>query len=637
MTAALNKTGLSRLPLRAAIFVALACAAIIASTGWTEWASRDSEMRNAEIELGNLSRSLVQHADDTVELAGSLLAGMVAALEADSEKPERIARLQTFLNVRKPGLGRIHGLFVYDETGRWLATTEAVNLAEHSNDDRDYFQYHRNSPDRATFVGRPVHSKSGGQWVITLSRRWNHADGSFAGVVLATVDVSYFWEFYSHFDIGTHGSIALISKDGIILARNPDDGSVGRDVSDRPVFKGIGRRASEGAMLFKSAVDGVQRLGFYKQSDRYPFVIVITKAQSDVLARWRHNAIYRVLFVLSLVALIAMMGFYLVRQLLSGQRMAVALVAKEANFRVLAESSSDMVTRIGLDERISYVSPSCVSVVGWRPDQLTGTAALAGVNVLDLPRVEKTVAALRRGDAEEARISYRTRHREKAEIWVESNLRVTRKVDGEIDGVVAISRDITEQKVLEERLEILAVEDGLTGLANRRRFDERLQEEWARSARDSTPLSLLMIDVDQFKTFNDQYGHPAGDDCLRSVARVLAAETKRTSDLAARYGGEEFVLLLPNTAAAGCARIGERIRRELQKAAIPHKPNLPSGRVTASLGGAVCWPGSERSASHASLVEAADRALYAAKEAGRDRLVMAGQVVALLPLLSTAR
>ncbi|MEI9925189.1 MAG: cache domain-containing protein [Bradyrhizobium sp.] len=221
MPLALNKTGLSGLPLRAAIFVTLACVAIIASTGWTEWASRDSEMRNAEIELGNLSRSLVQHADGTAEIAGSLLAGMVIALEADSEKSERIARLQSFLNIRKTGLDRIHGLFVYDEEGRWLAATEAVDLAEYNNSDRDYFQRHRNSPDRATFIGSPVHSKSGGQWVITLSRRWNHADGSFAGVVLASVEVSYFWEFYSRFDIGSQGSIALVSKDGIILARNP--------------------------------------------------------------------------------------------------------------------------------------------------------------------------------------------------------------------------------------------------------------------------------------------------------------------------------------------------------------------------------------------------------------------------------
>jgi diguanylate cyclase (GGDEF)-like protein/PAS domain S-box-containing protein len=362
-----------------------------------------------------------------------------------------------------------------------------------------------------------------------------------------------------------------------------------------------------------------------------------TEQQDEVLAPWRSAAIARMTFVFALISLIAIIGFFLVRQLHLVQGLISALAAKEANFRLLAEGSSDMVTRIGLDERISYISPSCASVVGWRPDQLTGTPSLAGVNALDLPRVEKTVAALKRGDAEEARISYRTRHREKSEIWVETTLRVARKVSGEIDGVVAISRDITEQKDLEERLEILAIEDGLTGLANRRRFDERLQEEWARALRDNKPLSLLMIDVDNFKTFNDEYGHPAGDQCLRSVARVLAEEAKRTTDLAARYGGEEFALLLPNTDAAGCARIGERIRRELRNAAMPHKPNLPSGLVTASLGGAVGWPGTERSAEHAALVEAADRALYAAKQGGRDRLVMAGQVVALPPLLSAAR
>jgi diguanylate cyclase (GGDEF)-like protein/PAS domain S-box-containing protein len=630
MIAAPNKTGFSRLPLRAAIFVALACAAIVASTGWTEWGSRDMEMRNAEVELGNLSRSMVQHAEDTAELAESLLAGMVAALEADGEHRERIARLQSFLNVRKPGLGRIHGLFIYDETGRWLATTEAVNLADHNNSDRDYFQHHRNSPDRATFIGRPVHSKSGGQWVITLSRRWNHADGSFAGVTLATVDVSYFSEFYGHFDIGARGSIALVSRDGIVLARNPDNGSVGRDVSNRPVFKGISPRASKGVMHFQSVDDGVQRLGFYQQSNRYPFVIVATKAQNDVLARWRHDARARIILMLCLVVLIAVMGLYLVRQLLGGQRMATALAAKEENFRVLAEGSSDMVTRIGLDEQVQYASPSSVRIVGWRPDQLVGMPALAGVNPEDLPRVEKLVATLKRGETEEARITYRTRHREKSEIWVESTLRITRKADGEIDGIVAISRDMTQQKHMEGRLEILAIEDGLTGLANRRRFDERLEEEWARAYRERTSLGLLMIDLDHFKTYNDEYGHRAGDECLRAVARIMAAEAHRTMDVVARYGGEEFAMLLPNTDAAGCARIGERIRCAIREAGIPHALNLPSGLVTASVGGAISQPASERSATSASLVEAADRALYAAKDGGRDRLAMAARAVRLV-------
>jgi diguanylate cyclase (GGDEF)-like protein/PAS domain S-box-containing protein len=334
----------------------------------------------------------------------------------------------------------------------------------------------------------------------------------------------------------------------------------------------------------------MQRVSFYKRSDRFPFVILATMQRDELLTPWRDAAVTRMLSVLGLVVLIAVIGIYLVLQLLRGQRMAVALAAKEANFRVPAEGSSDMVTRIGLDEQVHYASPSSVRIVGWRPEQLVGKPALAGVNREDLSRVEETVAALKRGETEEARITYRTRHREKSEIWIESTLRVTRKVSGEIDGVVAISRDMTEHKDLEERLGTLATKDGLTGLANRRHFDERLLEEWRRACRDGTCLSLLMIDVDHFKSFNDQYGHPAGDKCLRSIARVLTAEAHRSTDLAARYGGEEFVMLLPNTEAAGCARIGERIRQALREAGVPHALNLPSGRVTVSLGGTRTGP-----------------------------------------------
>jgi diguanylate cyclase (GGDEF)-like protein len=187
---------------------------------------------------------------------------------------------------------------------------------------------------------------------------------------------------------------------------------------------------------------------------------------------------------------------------------------------------------------------------------------------------------------------------------------------------------------MENRLEALATEDSLTGLANRRRFDEGLREEWARAYRERSSVALLMIDVDHFKAYNDEYGHPAGDACLRQVASVIAAETQRASDLAARYGGEEFAMLLPNTDAAGCARIGEKIRRAIREAGFVHASNLPSGLVTASIGGAACRPSFERTAGLESLVEAADRALYAAKQAGRDRLVMSGAVADLLPLAS---
>jgi diguanylate cyclase (GGDEF)-like protein/PAS domain S-box-containing protein len=626
---------MARLPLRAAGFVALICVVILAISGLREWSSRAQVLKTAEVELGNLARSLTQHAEDSFDLMDASILGVVLALQNDGINTETISRLRKIMIARKASLKRVHGLLIADENGDWLASSGAMggNIGE-----REYFRHHLQSTSRDAFIGRPVKSITNGEWISTVSRRFNHPDGRFAGVVVATIGAGYFAEFYRQFDIGASGTLSLLSTDGMTLARIPDDGTnVGRDVSDGAFFRGTRSGPASGVFHFLSVLDGLQRLSFYQSSERYPFILLATKSEDEVLARWRHNTITRMLFVLALVLLIAVMGIYLVRQLLQGQRMAVALAAKEANFRVLAEGSSDMVTRIGLDERIDYASPSSIRIVGWRPDQLVGTPALAGVNPLDMPRVADIVAALKRGETEEARIAYRTRHREKSEIWLESTLRVTRKVSGAIDGVVAISRDMTEQKEIEEKLATLATEDGLTGLANRRRFDERLLVEWGRAYRERSSLALLMIDLDHFKAYNDKYGHLAGDDCLRLVAKVLAAEALRATDLAARYGGEEFVMLLPNTDAAGCARIGERIRAAIRAVAIPHGPNLPSGLVTASIGGAICWPGSERSAGHVALVEAADRALYAAKDAGRDQLIMAGQMLTQVPAALAAR
>lgn len=239
MTSSRRELGKTHLPLWAAGFVALACVAILALSGWREWESRQVDLKNAEVDMANLARSLTQHAEDSFDLADTILAGMTDRMETGGTSPAAVEKIRTFLQSRKYNRQRIRGIFVYDETGRWLATTEDVNLAGLNNGDRDYFQQHRASTDRGTLVGRPVKSRSGGQWIITLSRRFNHPDGSFAGVVLTSIDVAYFTQFYRRFDIGPNGSVSLLNADGIMLARSRDeDGSnVGRDMSKAPLFR----------------------------------------------------------------------------------------------------------------------------------------------------------------------------------------------------------------------------------------------------------------------------------------------------------------------------------------------------------------------------------------------------------------
>ncbi|MBW7971599.1 diguanylate cyclase [Bradyrhizobium sp. BR 10289] len=629
MNAASHRVGSSRLPLRAAAFVVLTCATILGISGWREWAARDQVLKGAETEMANVARSLTQHAEDSLDLLDSGVVGVVSRLEMDGTDPATIAKLKILLDARKKAIARIHSLAIIDDKGNWL--TSPGTISSTLSDDA-FFRQHQLSPKREAHVGHPVKSLLDGEWVVTLSRRFNKLDGSFGGVVLATISSNYLSHFYEQFEIGRNSSVALTHGDGMIIARNPsNDKFVGRNVADKPLFRDASLQRPAGAYHFKSSLDGVERLSFFKRSGRYPLMLLATVDKDELLAPWRAAAISRMLHVLALVMLIAVIGAVLVRQLQRGQRMAVALVEKEAHFRLLAEGSSDMVTRIGLDGQLRYVSPSSARVVGWRANQLIGTPALAGIHEEDRPHVQAAVDAMKRGEAEEARITYRNTHRTDTEVWLESTMRVTRKDNGEIDGVVAISRDITEQKKLETKLETLATEDGLTGLANRRHFDERLSEEWARAYRDRSNLALLMIDVDRFKAYNDQYGHPAGDACLRVVAQVIAAEMKRPGDLAGRYGGEEFAMLLPNTDAAGCARVGERIRKAIGEAGLVHRGNQPSGYVTASLGGATCRPALERTAGVGTLIEAADRALYAAKESGRDRLMMSVEVARPLP------
>jgi len=170
------------------------------------------------------------------------------------------------------------------------------------------------------------------------------------------------------------------------------------------------------------------------------------------------------------------------------------------------------------------------------------------------------------------------------------------------------------------QLEADARTDGLTGIANRRFFDESLALEWRRMARARRPLSVLLGDVDFFKQFNDSYGHAAGDDCLRAVGRVLEAHARRAGDLVARYGGEEFVVLLPDTTLEGALHVARQICADLAAERIPHASSDAAHIVTMSLGVASFVP---TSGDPTMLVEAADAALYAAKRAGRNRAMSA--------------
>ena len=188
-------------------------------------------------------------------------------------------------------------------------------------------------------------------------------------------------------------------------------------------------------------------------------------------------------------------------------------------------------------------------------------------------------------------------------------------------------RRLINQFLLVEQLEAANLElqrlvnsDGLTQVANRRRFDEYFDEEWRRHSRALLPLSLILCDIDFFKIYNDTYGHQAGDECLKLVANTISCNVKRAGELVARYGGEEFAVILPNTLGENAFEVAQKIREKLKELQIPHAGSLVSEYVTMSLGVASTYP--QRNQAKALLLASADKALYQAKTAGRDRTIL---------------
>jgi diguanylate cyclase (GGDEF)-like protein len=211
-----------------------------------------------------------------------------------------------------------------------------------------------------------------------------------------------------------------------------------------------------------------------------------------------------------------------------------------------------------------------------------------------------------------------------ADLWVPGNLALQIFFGFHLTALFPASVLFMERRSMAEelratnaRLTVLAAMDGLTGIANRRSFDERLSEEWRRAARLRTPLSVAMIDLDNFKQFNDLYGHVAGDKCLRAVADVLVSQIHRPEDVVARFGGEEFAMLLPNTAADGTALVAERIRRAVLDLGISHLGSSWEV-VTVSIGHTTIIP--VHGDGQSEVIQLADAALYQAKHAGRNRV-----------------
>jgi diguanylate cyclase (GGDEF)-like protein len=488
-------------------FVAVVCLSLVALDGWNSWNSRSEELRQMSTAASNLARAMAQQADDTIKEADTALVGVVERIEYDGTGPAAVERLRKVLASQVTELPQLDALHVYDKDGNWIVNSRHNAPENLNNADREYFVFHRTHAERGPHIGIPVKSRTTGRLLVPISRRIDQADGSFAGVALATIDIDFFMKFYDSLDIGEAGAVALVLENGTMMTRRPfSAGTVGRDMRDTDLFRAYTAQGPAGTDYIRSAQDGVTRLNSFRRVANYPLFVAAALSKDEILAVWWHDTLWHSAGVILLAGIVGFVGLRLVRQI-------------------------ELRT--------------------------------------------KTEAELRR------------------------------------------ARDALEK--LNKTLNTLAMEDGLTGLANRRQFDATLDTEFSRALRDASTLALILIDVDCFKQYNDIYGHAAGDECLQSIGRTIAELTpRRPGDLAARYGGEELAVLLPETEVADAVELAERIRHAVRNLKIEHT-GTEAGFVTLSAGVDTLSP-VPGAGQAKELIRSADKALYVAKTAGRNRV-----------------
>ena len=501
--------------------MALICLFLIGGFVFDAWTSRVQTITRATENATNLVQSVAQHAENAVRGADAILIGMVERIQVDgAEEGGTRERLRRVFQSYVANMPQLKGLSFLDAEGdsvvNSLDVTQRINFA-----DRDYFQFHRAHSTRFAYIGKPVRSRAVGEWIIPVARRVNHADGSFAGVMLATMDMAHFQNFYAGFSIGENGVITLASGNAIVLARRPFvEANVGRDLSAGTIFKDYLPQAPEGAVWGTSLQDNLYKLAVYRRTDTYWLVVWVALEENDILSTWRTDTLRAGLFTGVAAIIIALLGFFLTRQIGLRLRAETAAADSAASYRLLADTSTDMIFRLDRDFHRRYVSPASRRILGYEPEELIGINPVTQIHPEDTERVAAVFKAVAAGE-DQASVTNRIRHRDGHWVWVEVQFRPIRdERTGEVIEIFGSMRDITRRKRVEEALE----------QAEER---ARVHAEFLEDAIDAMPDGFVVYNADTRKAisnkrFREFYAanpvnrdpHAPLDEVLRGAIRI---------------------------------------------------------------------------------------------------------------------
>jgi diguanylate cyclase (GGDEF)-like protein/PAS domain S-box-containing protein len=597
------------------LFVLAMSACVLGLVVWKALEARQTVLAQSEVDTRNLAHSLIEHASHTVQAVDVALSGMADLLKYQNPRSDRF---NTFLSNTANALPQLREIGVFDSQGNWRYSS-LPDVPKHNNADREYFQYHRDNADNGLRISAPITSRLTGRTSIILSKRIDTQDGTFNGILTAAIDVQYFVDFYKTFHIGESGGISLIRSDGILLIHWPSMES-GKDLSNTQLVSIRLKQGLSGFYKVASLFDGLEKYTAYEQTTQYPLVITVAVSEDQVLSKWTNDLLSDVVVASVLLCSVILLAALLSTQFRFRLNMETVLRERESRYRLLADNIADVIILIDRFGNFVFVSHSVAFVLGLDPEDLIGRSCFELVHPDDVTAVKQASAQLTDPSASQT-VIFRTYRDDGSLAWVEVNFKMaTRAVDRDKIEIVGVLRDVTLRKTMQDeltslntRLAELATTDGLTGLANRRTLDGFLR----RSYEEHRNIAVLLIDVDNFKGYNDSNGHQAGDVCLKSVATVIADATINTPALAARYGGEEFAIVLPDVSEADALVIADAVRLRVRALDIA---NVASSRGYLSISVGVASR-TVQTTNEIVLVGEADLALYEAKRRGRNCVV----------------
>lgn len=611
--------GSIRADTRKRVFTVLAGAVLFACVWiWSERTTWERLLLSSNNRLMETAEVIALHTDTISAVAEQALAELTLQAKAAAQQGGATYRLAAEMN-RLVRTSHLLGSISYvGPDGRLVSSTLDRSLTGKDVSEEDDFRFHRDNASSQARIGLPSRSRRGDGWFLPISQRINGPSNAFAGMLIVTINLEHLSRFIESFSLGGDNSFFLLRDDGALLMRFPLRArSMKAGLAEIEHFGTLDPTDIKGNREFELPDTGSSRLSGYYRSKQTGMTVIATRSKSALFHFWVTRSGYPWMGILAAFIGVVVISLRWIRQIRLRELGEQKIAAQELEFRLIANASTDIIEKIRLDGIRDYVSPAALSVLQQPPEALVGTCIFDGLDGDATRQWQAALLRLNAGSTSQAVLYQHTRP-DGSTIWLESALSRVNNVSSDgPNAIVVITRDVTRQQIITQELDSLATTDELTGLFNKRHFNNRLSSMLAEARAQKQPISLLLIDLDRFKLFNDTYGHLAGDKALRAVADVIQARLQGTFGIAARYGGEELAVLLAHQNDMAVRAIAETIRSGVASLSIPHAGNVPFGHVTISIGHATMLPKS--STSENDLIGEADRALYLAKSNGRNR------------------